>query len=539
MLKEFNSKWESINKKNEFSDEASLFVDVGKEPCTQRALNLFYYFKFIKNIFEENSSNKRILEVGCGRGTISLYLSKYLNLDVTLLDSDRNAIEIAKKQFNKYGQKGEFVISNVINIPFDEGSFDAVVSIGLAEHFDILDDIFKEQLRVLKPGGVMISLNIPKKFSIQFLNTVMRFLKKIFGFYKEPITSDYYRNSYSVKEYIHSAENVGFKNISITPVCPFALYTPIKISTDKFITYINKLVLRLRGLFQEYPYKTNLLLAQAHFLVGYKEDKKSEKDGLSSYSNKTGEIYGKLFTDYNEKQFDESVDLFFKRHDLWGMDTSFFKDKICLDAGCGGGRFVVALAKCGAKKAIGVDISRDAITEADYRLDSRDLRNAEVYIGSVLDLKYEDNTFDYVVCSGVIHHTHNPKKGFNELIRVLKPGGTLFLSVYGRGGIKWFINDLFRYSFCKIIPFGVLDFVFSLFGVPANKRYNILDNLYVTYVHRFTEKEIRDWLMPYFDDKDIKRVKFERYDYETLMSRIIHGEGWIQIYAYNKKSYDK
>src|SRR3989338_8637558 len=88
---------------------------------------------------------------------------------------------------------------------------------------------------------------------------------------------------------------------------------------------------------------------------------------------KTSKIYGTLFSNYNAKQFDESVNLFYARHKHWGIDTSWFKDKVCLDAGCGGGRFVVALAKLGAKKVYGIDISEEAIARSKERVRERGL----------------------------------------------------------------------------------------------------------------------------------------------------------------------
>ncbi len=252
---------------------------------------------------------------------------------------------------------------------------------------------------------------------------------------------------------------------------------------------------------------------------------------MPNYKEKTGNIYGSLFTNYDERQFEESVELFMMRHKKWGIDLNWFKDKTCLDAGCGGGRFVVALAKLGAKKVQGIDISAQAVAAANARIQQRGLQDrASAVQGSVLELPFPDRSFDYVVSSGVIHHTHDPYKAFTELARVVKPGGKMFLSVYGKGGLKWATNDLFRYTICKILPFKAMELLFKLVGVPANKRYNILDNLYVPYAFRYKESEVRKWLTD-AGFTNLRRMKFERYDYEKPMARLIHGEGWIQIYA--------
>lgn len=252
------------------------------------------------------------------------------------------------------------------------------------------------------------------------------------------------------------------------------------------------------------------------------------------YKEKTGAIYGTLFANYDTQQFDDTVNLFYARHTRWGIDTRWFKDKICLDAGCGGGRFVIALAKLGVKKVCGIDISREAIEHGKKRVAERGLsENTEFMEASVLNIPFEDGTFDYVISSGVIHHTPDPHKGFQELVRVLKPGGILFLSVYGRGGLLWYANDIFRYTVCKIMPFRIMNEIFKMIGVSANKRYVILDNLYVPYCFRFTETEIRGWLRSAGFSK-VRRVKYERYDYEKLLWRILRGVGWMQIYAEKK-----
>ncbi len=247
----------------------------------------------------------------------------------------------------------------------------------------------------------------------------------------------------------------------------------------------------------------------------------------------TGQLYGSLFTAYDEKKFDESVDLFFMRHKRWEIDLGWFKDKVCLDAGCGGGRYLIALSRLGVKKVCGIDISEDALAAAKNRVYTRGLGvRVEIKQASVLEIPYPDATFDYVVSSGVIHHTPDPKKAFSELVRVLKPDGKLFLSVYGRGGLIWMLNDIGR-GIAKVVPFKVMEALWKAVGIPANKRYNYLDNLYVPYCYRYTEKEIRQWLTD-AGFENLRRVKFERYDYETLKSRFMHGEGWIQFYADKK-----
>lgn len=252
---------------------------------------------------------------------------------------------------------------------------------------------------------------------------------------------------------------------------------------------------------------------------------------------KTGAIYGDLFTAYSQKQFDDSVELFFMRHNKWSLDlgftTEWFKGKRCLDAGCGGGRFVVALGKLGAEEVVGIDVSEDAVKAANERIRERGLSNARAQVASVLKLPFPNASFDYVVSSGVIHHTPDPHAAFLELTRVLRPGGKIFLSVYGKGGLKWATNDFFRYTICKLVPFRIMERLWALVGIPANKRYNMLDNLYVDYVFRFRESEIRDWFAKngYWN---VRRLKFERYDYSTILSRLIHGEGWLQFYADKK-----
>ncbi|MEK7084726.1 MAG: class I SAM-dependent methyltransferase [Patescibacteria group bacterium] len=252
-----------------------------------------------------------------------------------------------------------------------------------------------------------------------------------------------------------------------------------------------------------------------------------------TYIDKTGALYSSLFSAYDDRLFEESVDLFAARHRRWGIDTSWFRDKVCLDGGCGGGRYIVALSRLGAREVQGIDLSEQHIELVKKRITDRNLSQAHAQKASVLNIPFPDNYFDFVVSTGVIHHTPNPRKAFSELTRVLKPGGRMFLAVYGKGGIRWMGVDIVRATLAKIIPFTIAEKAAEMIGVPANKRYNYMDNFYVPYCFRFKEKEIRQW----FEEEgfeNVRRLPVDYYDYTKVMPRLLYGEGWIQMYA-NKK----
>ena len=122
---------------------------------------------------------------------------------------------------------------------------------------------------------------------------------------------------------------------------------------------------------------------------------------VEHYIEKTGSIYGNLFTQYSNAQFQDSVELFFIRHRKWGIDLDWFKDKKCLDAGCGGGRFMVALSWLGAHEVRGIDISKDAIAAANERFKHYSCAQADAQAGRCSGAK------GWRHCPRFLHGTRN------------------------------------------------------------------------------------------------------------------------------------
>jgi len=119
---------------------------------------------------------------------------------------------------------------------------------------------------------------------------------------------------------------------------------------------------------------------------------------------------------------------------------------VVLDAGCGSGRHLRALAKLPGLKIVGIDRSAKDVADAltglknmpdalsfDYRVETADI-NA---------LPFDDAVFDCVICSEVLEHIPEHEKALSELVRVLKPQGHLVVSVprYFSERICWLISS--------------------------------------------------------------------------------------------------
>ncbi len=107
------------------------------------------------------------------------------------------------------------------------------------------------------------------------------------------------------------------------------------------------------------------------------------------------------------------------------------KRSFVLDAGCGNGRYLIPLAMEGYK-IIGIDISGRMVSNLYSRIKSNNV-SADVVLGDIRDLPIKNECVDVVICLfGVLSHiqgSSNRDKALSEFYRVLKPQGTLIVSV--------------------------------------------------------------------------------------------------------------
>ena len=100
-----------------------------------------------------------------------------------------------------------------------------------------------------------------------------------------------------------------------------------------------------------------------------------------------------------------------------------------LDLGCGLGRHTVLFAENGFNVS-GFDISKEGIRKTKEWLKNLDLK-ADLKVGDMLELPYENESFDCILCRNVISHqdTEGVKQIIKELYRVLKNNGECYLTL--------------------------------------------------------------------------------------------------------------
>ena len=178
----------------------------------------------LSQLLGKDARKRKILEVGCGRGSLSAYFAD-AGWDCTLLDLSSQAITLAKTAFETAGLKGRFDVANCENLPYPAESYDAVFSIGLLEHFDDVTQTLSEQYRVLKKGGVFLGYVVPEMPDNvqQQYDWFNKILTEIMGPEARLSKTDVFRSDMMSDGYIPVMEKIGFKEINSRGIYPLSM----------------------------------------------------------------------------------------------------------------------------------------------------------------------------------------------------------------------------------------------------------------------------------------------------------------------------
>jgi len=127
--------------------------------------------------------------------------------------------------------------------------------------------------------------------------------------------------------------------------------------------------------------------------------------------------------------------------DLLHADTAYPPGSEVLEAGCGNGAQTVTLTRRSPLAHFtAVDISADAIAEAQQRTRGAGLTNVQFQQADLFALPFAPGSFDHIFVCFVLEHLAHPEEALALLSGLLKPGGTLTV-IEGDHGSTYFYPD--------------------------------------------------------------------------------------------------
>jgi 2-polyprenyl-3-methyl-5-hydroxy-6-metoxy-1,4-benzoquinol methylase len=186
-------------------EEVKEYYDTFKEHQKQLGINIRHR-TILKNLKNAGlNANSNVLEIGCGIGTVSHLILKYITEGSFVgLDISAESIKMAQ-QFNSFHKKAEFFVDDMSNFSH-KTKFDFVVFPDVLEHIPVEQhaNIFKTIGELTTPNATVI-INIPEP---NYLNWVRA---------NDPSKLQIIDQSLSMQDLLNNSYPYGFKLYSMNP----------------------------------------------------------------------------------------------------------------------------------------------------------------------------------------------------------------------------------------------------------------------------------------------------------------------------------
>jgi SAM-dependent methyltransferase len=121
------------------------------------------------------------------------------------------------------------------------------------------------------------------------------------------------------------------------------------------------------------------------------------------------------------------------------LDALDFRDREVLEIGLGQGADAEQIIRRGARWT-GLDLTAESVDRLRTRLDLRRLPYERIVRGTVLDLPFDDHSFDLIFSHGVLHHVPEIHRAQAELARVLRPRGEAVIMLYAKYSLNYLVS---------------------------------------------------------------------------------------------------
>jgi SAM-dependent methyltransferase len=218
------------------------------------------------------------------------------------------------------------------------------------------------------------------------------------------------------------------------------------------------------------------------------------------------------------------------------------------------GRFTRVAGAFGGE-VIGIDLS-ESVFKA-YQV-TKELPFVHIIQGNILQLPFQDRSFDIIYSLGVLHHTPETKKSFSALTQKLKHGGTISIWVYGTAGsYQQFVTNPLKENRAKVKRYALVHWIYWLLVLMRENASNVFRKItvhlphpvlyrfcyglawigkipFVKYLAFSAHKDFRarlienfDWLSPPYQHHHTKEEVMEWFRKERITPRKMLAHGFI------------
>jgi SAM-dependent methyltransferase len=177
--------------------------------------------------------------------------------------------------------------------------------------------------------------------------------------------------------------------------------------------------------------------------------------------------------------------------------------KNVLEVGCGTGQLAIYFSIGTNNNVVGLDPTIDSLQLARNFSKKNEIKNIQFVNADIFDDVLKDNFFDFIWCSGVLHHTKNPYDAFEILIKSLKKEGFVLIGLYNRiGRIRTIIRKYFYKLFGTVI-LNILDPTLRNLKKDSDERKAWIRD---QYIHPIESLHTLDDVLGWFSKNDIDYI---------------------------------
>ena len=210
--------------------------------------------------------------------------------------------------------------------------------------------------------------------------------------------------------------------------------------------------------------------------------------------------------------------------------------KKIIEVGSGTSQLSISLASGTNNKVVAFDSTLESLMLGANFSTKAGISNCIFVNGDLFSDPFQVEFFDIIWCSGVLHHTKDPKHGFEIISTWLKPEGYIIIGLYNFYGR---LRTVFRQKIFRLLGSGrIAKFLVSILDPILRKNISIQKKqawFQDQYEHPVESLHTLDEILLWFNENNIEFISsiptcdFKDIDYEKMFSKQSHGNNFTRV----------